>query len=78
MQLAYQKSYALFLFLCKLGYLQLWENLEPAVTYRAFYYDPINGKEYPLGIVRPNGEKGEWILALFPILQDRILVLQKG
>ncbi len=51
-------------------------GLEPEVTYRAFYYDPRNGREYPLGIVKPN-IKGEWTTPLFPIFQDRILVLEK-
>ena len=52
------------------------KELEPEIIYRASYYDPRNGKEYPLGIVKPN-IKGEWTAPLFPIFQDRILVLEK-
>ena len=52
------------------------KELESEVTYRAFYYDPRNGREYPVGIVKPN-IKGEWTTPLFPIFQDRILVLEK-
>lgn len=51
-------------------------ELEPEVIYQAFYYDPRNGKEYALGLVKPN-IKGEWTPPLFPIYQDRILVLEK-
>jgi len=52
------------------------KELEPEVTYQAFYYDPRNGKEYSLGIVKPN-ENGEWTAPIFPIFQDRILVFEK-
>ena len=52
------------------------KELESDVTYQAFYYDPRTGKEYSLGIVKPN-VKGEWTAAPFPIFQDGILVLEK-
>ncbi len=60
----------------QVGLAPIIRELEPEVIYRAFYYSPINGKEYPLGIVKPN-IKGEWTAPLFPIFQDRILVLEK-
>jgi len=52
------------------------KNLETRIIYRASYYNPRNEEEYPLGIVKPN-IKGEWTAPLFPIFQDRILVLEK-
>lgn len=60
----------------QVGVSPIIKELEQEVIYRAFYYDPRNGKEYPLGIVKPN-IKREWTAPIFPIFQDRILILEK-
>jgi hypothetical protein len=52
----------------------LIKALEPGVTYTAFYFDPCNGKEIPLGKVTPDGE-GNWRPTLPPEVHDWILVL---
>ena len=49
--------------------------LEAQVEYKAFFWDPRIGKEYPLGIVIAN-ENGEWDIPPLPTLEDWILVLE--
>jgi len=51
------------------------KGIEPDVTYRAFYFDPRNGKEYDVGTVSPN-ERGEWQPPKPPIIQDWVLVME--
>lgn len=51
-------------------------GIEKDTQYDAFYYDPITGREYPVGDVKPN-QQGEWTAPPFPIFQDGILVLEK-
>ena len=52
-------------------------NLEPGISYRAFFWNPVNAKETPIGPVTPDAE-GKWSAPSGPIFQDWILVLQKG
>jgi hypothetical protein len=51
-------------------------EIESEVTYRAFYFDPRDGKEYPLGRVVPD-EAGEWKPPRPPKIQDWVLVIEK-
>ncbi len=49
-------------------------KLEPEIAYRAFYYDPKEGAEYPLGCV--SGE-ASWPIPPAPLPQDWALVLER-
>ena len=60
----------------QVGVSPIIRELEAEVIYRASYYDPINGKQYPLDIVKLN-MKGKWTAPLFLIFQDQILILEK-
>ncbi len=51
------------------------KDIEPDAKYEAFYYDPINGEEYRLGVVKPDDES-KFSPPDFPIFQDRVLVLE--
>ncbi len=51
-------------------------NLEPDVSYRAFYFDPATGKERDLGKVQPD-TYGAWQAPLSPTFADWLLVLEK-
>ncbi len=50
-------------------------GLEPGICYNAFFYDPKNGREYPLGSL-VGVEKGTWRVPQPPIMQDWVLVLE--
>ncbi|HGJ66030.1 TPA: DUF4038 domain-containing protein, partial [bacterium] len=54
----------------------LVKNIEPNITYRAFYMDPQSGDETNLGEIKPDSE-GKWRSPNPPIFQDHILVLEK-
>ncbi len=51
--------------------------LEPGTSYQAFYFDPKDGKEYPLGEVTPD-DNGNWTLPTMPIYQDWVVVLESS
>lgn len=52
------------------------KHLEPAVRYRAFFFHPITGKEFPLGAVKPDAE-GTWVVPQQPEVADWIVVLER-
>jgi hypothetical protein len=52
------------------------EDLEPGVTYHAFYFDPAAGTERDLGDVVPDST-GSWPAPLSPTFADWVLVLEK-
>jgi hypothetical protein len=54
----------------------LIKGLENDVTYRAFYFNPVNGREYDLGIVQPDNS-GNWRPLPVPLAQEWVLVLEK-
>lgn len=49
-------------------------EIEPDLTYRAFFFDPRNGEETDLGTVSPD-EKNQWVVPLEPEMSDWVLVL---
>ena len=51
-------------------------ELEPDVRYRAFFFDPRDDTEHPLGAVAP-GADGCWPIPIQPELKDWVLVLEK-
>ena len=51
------------------------KEIEQEITYRAFYFDPRNGREYDVGTVVPD-ERGEWEPPKPPIIQDWVLVME--
>ncbi len=55
----------------------LVKGLEKDINYQAFYFDPITGKDIPLGPVTP-GSDGSWRAPLPPEVHDWVLVLQAG
>ncbi|MBI2914474.1 MAG: DUF4038 domain-containing protein [Firmicutes bacterium] len=52
------------------------KGIEPGVNYKAFYFDPKNGREYPLGDVTPDSG-GDWAPPKPVIFQDWVLVLER-
>lgn len=54
----------------------LVRNIERSARYRAFFFDPRHGREYPLGPVQPDAE-GAWPVPVQPTMQDWVLVLEK-
>jgi hypothetical protein len=50
-------------------------ELEKDVTYRAFFWDPSHGREYPVGLVR--GPE-PWRVPQPPIMRDWVLVLEQA
>ena len=50
-------------------------GLEKEAAYRAYFYDPRNGREYDLGAVEPNAE-GAWRVPLEPVATDWVIVLE--
>jgi hypothetical protein len=52
-------------------------GLEPGQSYRAFYFDPRTGREYPLGTVQATAE-GHYTLPKPPIFQDWVVVLERN
>ncbi len=51
-------------------------HLEPGPQYRAYYWDPSDGSEIDLGIVR-GGEQGTWLAPGAPIFRDWVLVVER-
>ncbi len=49
------------------------KGLEEGSPYRAFYFDPRNGQEYPLGMATG----AEWRVPMSPMLHDWVLVLER-
>jgi hypothetical protein len=52
-------------------------NIEHDVVYQAMFINPLNGKEYPLGIVEPDSN-GVWQIPVAPVMHDWVLVMQAG
>jgi len=50
-------------------------GLEPGVRYRAYYFDPKNGREYEVGAAEGDGQ-GAWAAPRPKLYQDWILVLE--
>lgn len=50
-------------------------KLEPGISYRAFLFDPITGRRYPLGKAASD-KKGRWFMPTLPIAQDWVVVLE--
>ncbi len=53
------------------------KDLYPNQSYTAIYIDPLSGKRYPKMVVRPDSD-GKWRLPAAPILQDWVLVIERG
>lgn len=52
-------------------------NLEPGVTYRAYFWDPRTAQEYDLGLVNAEtAPDGVWSIPIQPALKDWVLVLE--
>ncbi len=51
-------------------------DLEHGVRYRALWWDPVLGKEYPIGAAEANA-KGEWAMPDNPGIYDCVLALQR-
>ena len=58
-------------------YLVTITGIEPGTAYRAFYFDPRQGREYEAGAVLPD-EQGAWQPPKPPIIQDWVLVLESA
>ncbi len=52
------------------------KNLEQNVKYEAFFWNPTDGEEYPLGAVVPDNQN-QWEVPLPPFYKDWILVLER-
>jgi hypothetical protein len=52
------------------------KQLEPEVPYRAFFFNPVSGKEHEIGNVKADAS-GDWQPPDPPIFQDWILVIEK-
>jgi hypothetical protein len=52
------------------------KNIEPGISYRAFYFDPKSGKEHELGGLQPDSA-GSWKLPMAPTFADWVLVMEK-
>jgi len=52
------------------------KNIEPEISYRAFYFDPKSGKEHDLGRVTPDST-GSWQAPMTPVFADWVLVMEK-
>jgi hypothetical protein len=51
------------------------KELEAGVTYRAFFFNPVNGKELAIGSISGNAA-GEWQVPIPPAFQDWVLVME--
>ena len=51
------------------------QQLEPGLTYTAYFWDPRTGEEYPLGSVTADAT-GVWPIPMQPVLTDWVLVLK--
>lgn len=54
----------------------LLKYLEDGVFYRAYYFNPLNGDEYPLSTITAD-DKNTWQAPDVPLCQDWVLVLEK-
>ncbi len=52
------------------------KGLEPGVRYQAFFVNPSDGSERPLGEVKAEAG-GEWPMPLPPVMRDWVLVLER-
>ena len=52
-------------------------QLEPGLSYRAFYFNPATGKEHPAGTAVAD-PAGAWQPPVAPIFQDWVLVLERA
>jgi hypothetical protein len=52
-------------------------DLEPGVKYRAFWFDPVSGRETRIGDVDPS-PGGTWRLPVMPGVWDFVLVLERA
>ncbi|MCM8768315.1 MAG: DUF4038 domain-containing protein [Candidatus Omnitrophica bacterium] len=53
------------------------KKLEPKLTYSSYLWNPVNGKEYPVGNIQGNSA-GEWSTTRrLPIYQDWVWVLER-
>ncbi len=52
-------------------------HLEPGPQYRAYYWNPSDGSEIALGIVRGD-EQGRWLAPAAPIFRDWVLVVERS
>jgi len=52
-----------------------FRNLK-AGSYRAFFFNPVDGAETNIGAVNP-GPDGSWKIAEVPIFQDWVVVLER-
>ncbi len=53
-------------------------NLEPGVSYRAYFWDPRTAQQYDLGWVTPqNAPHGSWSIPIQPQLKDWVVVLER-
>lgn len=52
------------------------KKLESGVIYKAFFFDPRSGKEYPIGEAAPDAA-GDWHLPLLPTMEEWVIVLEK-
>lgn len=55
----------------------LVKGLETGVQYQAFYFDPVSGKDVPIGPVHPEAD-GSWRPAIPPEVHDWVLVLDSS
>jgi hypothetical protein len=51
-------------------------QLEPGLSYRAFYFNPATGAEHPAGTAVADAV-GVWQPPVAPIFQDWVLVLER-
>ena len=51
-------------------------HIEPGVRYRAYFYDPVTGKETDQGPAEADG-RGGWTSGKMPFYRDFVLVLEK-
>jgi hypothetical protein len=54
----------------------LVKSLESGVSYRAFFWNPVNGKETAIGPVTADAA-GSWKCPQTPVFQDWVLVLER-
>jgi len=53
------------------------KHLEAGVTYQAFFFNPVNGKELAIGSISGNAA-GEWQVPIPPAFQDWVLVMENN
>jgi hypothetical protein len=53
------------------------KHLEKGVSYRAFFFNPANEREYPLPAVESDAQ-GDWKPSPPPIFQDWVLVMERA